>query len=288
MKKLLLFLMITSTGFAGYNPPSSGGGETQIEEATPGGSTTYVQFNDAGTFGGDPGLIFNKTTNSLTVAGNQAVGGSLEVIGSITVSGQVNTAGVNTVLESGNTGYVRMYEDPASSGANYTGFKAPTELTGNTQYEMPNGYPASTGFWKSSDAGVVSFDTAIYATGISAGSPKIFNIPKTITDPHTVYGVDPNVGLLPKTQRAFHVKKVNITLDADPTTETQITFKYADAFIGKASAATLATIATAVGVYSDETENWAVPAGKTLYAVFAADPDVATTQAIIDLECEND
>jgi hypothetical protein len=36
---------------------------------TPGGSDTQVQFNDAGVFGGDSGLVFNKTTNDLTVLG---------------------------------------------------------------------------------------------------------------------------------------------------------------------------------------------------------------------------
>lgn len=48
--------------------------ETGIEFAvcgggggTPGGSDTQVQFNDSGSFAGDSGLVFNKTTNVLTV-----------------------------------------------------------------------------------------------------------------------------------------------------------------------------------------------------------------------------
>lgn len=40
----------------------SGGG-------SPGGSTTQVQFNDAGVFGGDSDFTWNKTTNTLTIAG---------------------------------------------------------------------------------------------------------------------------------------------------------------------------------------------------------------------------
>jgi hypothetical protein len=51
-----------SSGTKGYyDLPSSGG--------TPGGSDTYVQFNDGGSFGGDSGLTFNKTTDALTCAG---------------------------------------------------------------------------------------------------------------------------------------------------------------------------------------------------------------------------
>lgn len=46
-----------------YSTASFGGGS-----ASPGGSDTYVQFNDGGsTFGGDSGLTYNKTTNKLTI-----------------------------------------------------------------------------------------------------------------------------------------------------------------------------------------------------------------------------
>ena len=37
---------------------------------TPGGSDTQVQFNDGGSFGGDAGFTFNKTTNSITAITN--------------------------------------------------------------------------------------------------------------------------------------------------------------------------------------------------------------------------
>lgn len=40
---------------------------------TPGGSDTQVQFNDGGSFGGDAGLTFNKTTNALSIAGDLTV-----------------------------------------------------------------------------------------------------------------------------------------------------------------------------------------------------------------------
>jgi hypothetical protein len=43
----------------------SGGGST-----SPGGSDTQVQFNDDGDFGGDAGLVFNKSTNKLTAGGD--------------------------------------------------------------------------------------------------------------------------------------------------------------------------------------------------------------------------
>ena len=57
---------------AGVVSISTGGGG-----GSPGGSDTQVQFNDAGSFGGDAGLIFNKTTNKLTVAGETEIDGNL-------------------------------------------------------------------------------------------------------------------------------------------------------------------------------------------------------------------
>ena len=37
---------------------------------TPGGADTQVQFNDGGAFGGDAGLVYDKTTDKLTVGGD--------------------------------------------------------------------------------------------------------------------------------------------------------------------------------------------------------------------------
>jgi hypothetical protein len=49
----------------GLDQTGSGGGG-----GTPGGSTTQLQFNDAGAFGGDADLTWNKTTNVMTVTGD--------------------------------------------------------------------------------------------------------------------------------------------------------------------------------------------------------------------------
>ena len=48
-----------SNGAVTINSSGGGGG-------SPGGSDTYVQFNDGGSFGGDSGLAYNKTTQALT------------------------------------------------------------------------------------------------------------------------------------------------------------------------------------------------------------------------------
>ena len=70
--------LVTSTD-AGL-APASGGGTTNFLRAdgtfaappggSPGGSTTQVQFNNAGAFGGDADLTWNSTTNVLGVTGD--------------------------------------------------------------------------------------------------------------------------------------------------------------------------------------------------------------------------
>ncbi len=68
----------------------SGGG------GTPGGSPGEVQFNDAGTFGGDAGLTYNKTTDVLTAGGVNVT--------SLTASSAVATDASKNLVSVTNTG----------------------------------------------------------------------------------------------------------------------------------------------------------------------------------------
>jgi len=60
--------------------------------SSPGGLNTYVQFNDGGSFGGDAGLTYNKTTDTLTITGDVAVNGGDITTTSATGSLYNNTA----------------------------------------------------------------------------------------------------------------------------------------------------------------------------------------------------
>ena len=64
------------------NPPSGSGS-----------SDTQVLFNDAGAVAGDAGLVYNKTTDALTVAGGLAVGGISALRGNSYVIG---STGIST------------------------------------------------------------------------------------------------------------------------------------------------------------------------------------------------
>ena len=58
-------LATNGSGNLSWVAQTGGGGN-----GVPGGNTTEVQFNDAGSFGGDADFTWNKTTNTLTLAGD--------------------------------------------------------------------------------------------------------------------------------------------------------------------------------------------------------------------------
>lgn len=55
-----------------------------------------------------------------------------------------------------------------SDNSQKTGFKAPSNVTSDSVYEMPAAYPASIAFLKSSNAGVLTWDTNTYISGTLA------------------------------------------------------------------------------------------------------------------------
>lgn len=73
----------------------NGTGSVTIDAAggsgSPGGSNTQVQFNDSGSFGGDAGLTYNKTTDTLTVGGGLVVDTS-----TLAVDATNNRVGIGT------------------------------------------------------------------------------------------------------------------------------------------------------------------------------------------------
>ena len=81
----------------------SAGTLTNTGLANPGGSPTYVQFNDGGTLGGDSGLTFNKTTNTLTVGVSSADPGTAIIKGDINLDdGGTYTTTLQTITPTAN------------------------------------------------------------------------------------------------------------------------------------------------------------------------------------------
>ena len=61
--------------------------QTQINARGVGGSDTQVQFNDGGVFGGDSDLIWNKTTNTMTLGGTASILAGTGSSGVLTLGG---------------------------------------------------------------------------------------------------------------------------------------------------------------------------------------------------------
>jgi hypothetical protein len=128
-------LKTDGTGNLSWVAQSGGGGG-----GTPGGSNTYVQFNDGSSFGGSANFTFDKTTNVLSVNGNVAAGnanlgnlatanffsGSGNLLSNIqgaNVSGQVTYAATANAVAGSNVSGEVAYAATANSvsGSNVSG-----------------------------------------------------------------------------------------------------------------------------------------------------------------------
>lgn len=102
----------------------------------PGGSNTQVQYNDSGSFGGDPGFTYNELTNTLTVGtvvsnvtGNLSGFASNAIAANtVTQNAQPNITSLGTLVGLGVSGQVEalMFQ---GSGANLTNIPA-ANITG--------------------------------------------------------------------------------------------------------------------------------------------------------------
>jgi hypothetical protein len=80
---------------------SGGGGGGGI--TSPGGVTTQVQYNKAGVFGGDAGMTYNDTTNTLTVGNIITDGYRIGNIAGANITGWVANANVANIAAQSNT-----------------------------------------------------------------------------------------------------------------------------------------------------------------------------------------
>lgn len=110
----------------------------------------------------------------------------------------------------------------------------------------------------------------------------------TLIDPKGAYGKDHEIFVW-KTDAAITITKLEVSCDADPTTELTGDLKYADAFIGLANAVVINDFDTTAGVRSDSSiTSGAVGAGKCIYILFDAEPDAAITQINFSITYDND
>lgn len=171
-----------STGTAGYALKSGGTGNVYWESVAAGvsGSDTQVQFNDGGALGADAGLTYNKTTDTLTVAGAVNVGAAVVA----------NT----TALKVGSTTLT-------TTNAVFGGTIAANGGVGSTGQALISGGSANA-FWSTIGNGTVT--SVATANGIGGG---------TITGSGTLYAVGNN-GIVANTSGIFAKQANGISVDA--------------------------------------------------------------------------
>lgn len=133
--------------------------------ASPGGSNTQVQYNNAGAFSGDSGFTTNGS-GTLTVTG-QLNTDNLRLDGNTVSTTDTNGAlvlapnGTGTVNISGgssNGGTLRFLED-TDNGSNYVGLKGPDAVTTNVTFTLPSADGTSGQVIQTNGSGTLSFVT---------------------------------------------------------------------------------------------------------------------------------
>lgn len=161
-----------SGGIDGYVLTTDGAGNLTWQPAggsggTPGGSNAQIQFNDNGSFGGSPGMTFNKFSNAVTFSGNVTTKNL--TANNTTIYGNVNTSGnVNATYFNGSGAYLtdivtdtaNYVIQPNQSNITSVGTLTSLNVTGNI---ITNQYVSAANFQTSGSANVGT----IKATGLA-------------------------------------------------------------------------------------------------------------------------
>ncbi len=108
--------LLAEPGDEGERGPPGPQGTAGGGGGTPGGSDTQVQFNDSGSFGGDAGMVYDKTNNQL------AVGPGTAALPAFAFPGDLNTGWSNLTADTidGSVGGVEVFTMNATN-LTYTG-----------------------------------------------------------------------------------------------------------------------------------------------------------------------
>lgn len=163
--------------------------DTSVNAVSVGGSTTQVQFNNAGVFGGDSTFTFNSTTDVVTLKSITGNSGSALAIGSsgnaamnlTTGDGSGSTDGGAITLTSGNggaSGAGGKITITMGSGVNFsTGVITYFPTTGELRNVSPNALTGNTDggdftYTMGSGAGTGSYGDFIVTPGVSTTTRK--------------------------------------------------------------------------------------------------------------------
>ena len=207
--------LVSSTGQVGNVTIGSGlslsSGVLSSSGGTPGGSDTYIQFNDGGSFGGDAGFTYNKTTNVFSTNN-----GAYRPTGTISFS----DAGAGSVYKSSSdglvlravtgSGYDLLMYDAVGNGV--FGIEAGTSKLGSTSQIGAGllGY-GSWNAWMNLRGGTTTNASLTIRDGVAPSSPaegqiwrttdKVYNVIQTgaATKEFTLNDIALTTGRIPYT-----------------------------------------------------------------------------------------
>ena len=139
-------LSSNATGVMSWIAPSAG---------TPGGSTTQMQFNNAGAFAGASGLTWDSAANNLTLSYSGAQTGKFGI-----------DTSYGTISPSGNTGGLQATGTSSSSGANY-GVKSTATSSSGTSVNY--------GVYSSATTSNTSVLNGVYSLASNTGAGTVAN-----------------------------------------------------------------------------------------------------------------
>lgn len=132
-----------------------------------------------------------------------------------------------------------------------------------------------------------TFDEDIMVNGGAVTGNE--HIRATILDPNAAYDISTTILLVPVTEAALTVTQIDITCDADPTTEQQFSIVQATGYIAKTSPTDIEDNITVDGAFTTTAiDIGAVAAGQCIYLLFDSDPEDAMATFSVDITYDFD
>ena len=147
----------------------------QASTATPGGADTNVQYNDGGSFGGDSGLVWDKTNKILTIAPTNASTALIINPWSLTTGiarSVISITGTINHASAAATGLKMNFTDTASASISFLD----CQIASTSKFVIDKTGAVTTGIWSGTTIAVASGGTGITAFGTGVATALGVNV----------------------------------------------------------------------------------------------------------------